>query len=95
MLKLNVLLIYLLVLNLYAFALYGLDKSKAKAGKWRISEKHLLLAAFLGGSAGAFMGMKTFHHKTKHNQFKFGVPMMLVLHLLALGFATLKGWIVL
>lgn len=93
MLKLNVLLIYLLVINLYTFALYGLDKSKAKAGKWRISEKQLLLAAFLGGSAGALMGMKTFRHKTQHNQFKFGVPLMLMLHLIALGYLASQGGI--
>lgn len=93
MLKLNVLLIYLLVINLYTFALYGLDKSKAKAGKWRISEKHLLLAAFLGGSAGALMGMKTFRHKTQHNQFKFGVPLMLALHLIVLGYLASQGGI--
>lgn len=95
MLKLNVLLIYLLLVNLYAFALYGIDKSKAKSGKWRISERHLLLSALFGGSFGAALAMKTFRHKTKHNIFKFGVPFMLMLHLVALGFAVVKGWIAL
>ena len=75
----NLLIIYLFIVNVYAFGLYGLDKSKAKKGAWRISEKHLLLAAFLGGGLGALLGMKTFRHKTKHGVFKFGVPIMLCL----------------
>lgn len=95
MLKLNAVFIFLVVINLYTFALYGLDKSKAKAGKWRISEKHLLLAAFLGGSLGAAFGMKIFRHKTKHKLFKFGVPLMLILHAFTLGFIASKGWIAL
>lgn len=91
--KQSILMMYLLIINLYAFFIYGLDKSKAKSGKWRISEKHLLLSAFLGGSLGAFLGMKFFHHKTKHTIFKLGVPLMLLLHLLVLGYLFSQGYL--
>ncbi|MGN0157739.1 MAG: DUF1294 domain-containing protein [Brotaphodocola sp.] len=76
----KILLFYLLVINLMTFILYGDDKRRAVKNKWRIPEKTLLGAAFLGGSAGALAGMQVFHHKTKHWKFKIGVPVCLVLH---------------
>ncbi|MBQ9312805.1 MAG: DUF1294 domain-containing protein [Bacteroidales bacterium] len=82
--------IVLFVLNIISFICFAVDKYKAKRGKWRISEKTLLLLAICGGSIGAFLGMKTFHHKTKHNKFKFGVPIILFLHILILIFYLTK-----
>ena len=73
--------IYLAVANVIAFALYGLDKYKAKTGAWRIPEKTLFLLPILGGSVGAIAGMKVFHHKTKHWYFKYGLPLILLLQL--------------
>ena len=70
----------LIAVNLVSFALYGLDKLKAKKGLWRIKESTLLLVAALGGSLGALLGMEVFRHKTKHWQFKVLVPVFLVLH---------------
>ena len=67
-------LVYVAVVNLAGFAAFGLDKSYAKAGKWRIPESTLLLLAIAGGSVGAYIGMKRFHHKTKHAQFWYGIP---------------------
>lgn len=69
---------YLCAVNVLAFILYGIDKEKAKRGKWRIPEATLIGAAVIGGSAGAWLGMKTFHHKTKHRKFAVGVPVILV-----------------
>ena len=80
----KILLSILAVVNLAAFALYGIDKGKAKRGAWRIPEATLLLIAALGGSLGALLGMELFRHKTKHWQFKILVPLFLVLHI-ALG----------
>ena len=57
---------YLLAINAVTFIVYGIDKYKAKKAKWRISEATLLLLAVLGGSIGAWMGMKVWHHKTMH-----------------------------
>ncbi|MBF1067638.1 MAG: DUF1294 domain-containing protein [Porphyromonadaceae bacterium] len=72
---------YLILMNLIAFALYGIDKRRAKQGAWRISEYTLLLVALLGGSLGALLGMRYFHHKTRHRKFRYGVPLILLLQL--------------
>ena len=66
--------IILLVINVITFLTYGIDKRKAKHDKWRIPEATLLLLAVLGGSIGAWLGMKAWHHKTMHLKFKYGVP---------------------
>ena len=81
MTKENILLyiiIYLVVINVSTFIVYGLDKWKAKQSKWRIRESTLLGLAAIGGSIGALLAMKILRHKTKHNQFKYGVPLILV-----------------
>ena len=70
---------YLLAINAVAFIMYGIDKYKAKKAKWRISEATLLLLAVLGGSIGAWMGMKVWHHKTMHKKFKYGIPAILLI----------------
>ena len=81
-----ILLIIITVMSLAAFAAFGLDKFKAKVGKWRIPERTLFLLALLGGGIGAFLGMKVFHHKTMHKQFVIGIPMIMVIQ------AVLLGW---
>ncbi len=60
------LLYYLIVINVVTFLVYGIDKWKAKKGSWRISEATLLILAAIGGSIGALLGMKVWHHKTMH-----------------------------
>ena len=75
-------LVYLLIINIIAFAMMGTDKSKAKRGQWRISEVSLFLSAILGGSIGSIAGMQLFRHKTKHWYFQIGMPAILVLQLL-------------
>ena len=57
---------YILALSLITFLLYGTDKRRAVHGKWRISEKALLLSSLLGGAVGGFLAMQIFRHKTKH-----------------------------
>jgi len=57
---------YIGVMSLITFILYGVDKGKAKKGKWRISEKVLLLFPVFGGAIGGLLGMSIFRHKTKH-----------------------------
>ena len=57
---------YLIITNIVTFLVYGLDKWKAKKSKWRIREVALLGLAVLGGSIGAWLGMKVWHHKTMH-----------------------------
>lgn len=72
---------YLLLANVVTFIAYGIDKYKAKKGKWRISEATLLVMAFVGGSIGAWLGMKAFHHKTMHKKFYIEVPTFIILQL--------------
>ena len=70
---------YLLAINALSFILFGLDKYKAKKGKWRISEATLLMMAVIGGSIGAWIGMRLWHHKTKHKKFKYGIPVIIII----------------
>lgn len=76
------LLYYLIIMNVIALFMYGIDKRKAIKGKWRISEIALLLVGLLGGSIGSIIGMYMFRHKTKHWKFIILVPMFLILHIL-------------
>lgn len=62
-------LIFLLIMNILAFSLYGDDKKRAEHNKWRIKESTLLLIGFMGGGIGALIGMKFFRHKTRKNYF--------------------------
>ena len=78
---LHVVLIYLAVINVVTFFMYGIDKWKAKNSKWRIRETALLGLAVLGGSIGAWLGMKVWRHKTQHKKFKFGVPAIIIVQL--------------
>ena len=75
----NIILYYLLAVNIATFFLYGIDKYKAKKGKWRISEATLLMMAVIGGSIGAWAGMRLWHHKTMHKKFKYGIPIIIIL----------------
>ncbi len=74
----NALLYYLLVINILTFAVYGIDKWKAKQARWRISEATLLMLAVIGGTIGALLGMQVWHHKTMHLKFKYGLPLILL-----------------
>ena len=77
---------YLLAINAVTFIVYGIDKYKAKKAKWRISEATLLLLAVLGGSIGAWMGMKVWHHKTMHKKFKYGIPAILLIQIALMAY---------
>lgn len=75
---LDIALQYLAIINVATFLTYGLDKWKAKRSKWRIREAALLMLAVLGGSIGAWLGMKVWHHKTQHKKFKVGIPAIII-----------------
>lgn len=86
----NIFIAYLCIINLITFAVYGIDKWKAKHNKWRVREATLLGLAVFGGSVGAFAGMYTFRHKTKHWYFVVGVPLIFVIQTVLLVYC---GWI--
>ena len=82
------LLYYLIVINIATFLVYGIDKWKAKQGSWRISEATLLILAVIGGSIGALLGMKVWHHKTQHKKFKYGLPLILIIQIILIGYLS-------
>ena len=76
----------ILIWNLLVFMIYGIDKSKAKRGAWRIPEKYLLSFAFFCGGFGAWLARITFHHKTRKWYFKTVWFLGIVTTLVALYF---------
>ena len=81
----DIVLIYLAAINTVTFFLYGIDKWKAKRTRWRVPESTLLWWAVFGGSIGALLGMKAWHHKTLHNKFKYGIPAILIAQIVIAG----------
>lgn len=77
----------LTAINLLSFALMGIDKARARAGRWRIRERTLLLVAACFGALGGTVGMYLFRHKTRHGRFRYGLPVM------ALVQAALLVWL--
>lgn len=71
--------VYLAAVNLIAFIAYGVDKARARRGAWRIRERTLIMLALIGGALGAWLGMRAFHHKTKHRKFTVTVPLCALL----------------
>ncbi len=72
----------LIIINIITFFAYGLDKLKAVNHWWRIPEWVLLGLATAGGSVGAYLGMMVFRHKTLKPLFRFGVPVMIIVHVI-------------
>lgn len=77
------LIIYLILINLLTFVLFGLDKQRAVKKEWRIPEWVLFTVAILGGGPGAYIGMQYFRHKTKKFDFKYGIPTIAIIQILA------------
>lgn len=78
----TVFIIYLILINVITFITFGVDKSRARKNRWRISEATLLILALIGGSIGAELGMYGFHHKTKHPRFFIGIPLIMILQII-------------
>lgn len=74
---------YLLAVNVLTFIVYGVDKWKARRGRWRVPEATLMGLAALGGSVGAWLAMQLFHHKTQKKKFRYGVPALFMLQVAA------------
>ena len=78
----------LVVTNIISFALMGHDKKCAQRGKWRVPERALFLATAFFGGLGGVLGMKVFHHKTKHWYFKVFFPALLIVQIALLTFGV-------
>ena len=90
--RLQILFLYLILLNLLGFILMGVAKRRAIRHAWRIPEAHLFGCAILGGSLGSILGMYTFRHKTKHWYFVFGMPAILLIQII-LGILIVRSGI--
>ena len=86
----KILFYYLAIINALSFLLMLIDKQKAKKNRWRIPENTLLGICLIGGSLGGMIAMNIFRHKTKHLRFSVGIPLMLILHIVALYFIDSK-----
>ena len=73
----HIAIIYFVIINVVTFFMYGIDKWRAKRSKWRVSEATLIGMAIIGGSIGAWLGMKVWHHKTLHKKFRYGIPVIM------------------
>ena len=93
-LVLYIALIYLAAINVVTFFLYGVDKWKAKRSKWRVKEATLIWMSVFGGSIGALLGMKAWHHKTQHKKFKYGIPLILLVQLIAIAWLFYERYFV-
>lgn len=80
--------IWLIVINIITFAVFGIDKKKAIDGKFRIKELTLFVLSLLGGSLGGLIAMHIFHHKTRKWYFKFGIPLILI------AWVALIAWLI-
>ena len=75
---------YVIIMNLIGFLLMGIDKRKAVKRAFRIPESTLFIVALIGGSLGSLLGMYTFRHKTRHWYFVYGMPAILILHIIVI-----------
>ena len=74
--------IYFIIINVLGFAAMGIDKWKAKKGRWRIPENTLFMFTILGGGIGTISGMYVFRHKTKKAKFTVGMPVIFILEVI-------------
>ncbi|MCR5754820.1 MAG: DUF1294 domain-containing protein [Acetatifactor sp.] len=81
-----ILISYLVIVNIIGYIKMGVDKKRAIRGAFRISEASLFFTAIIGGSLGSILGMKHFHHKTRHWYFKYGMPAILLVQIILFVF---------
>lgn len=79
--ELKLILLGLIIINLFGYILVWFDKRRAKMGGWRVPEKRFFQLAFFGGAVGIYLGMNRFRHKTKHNKFVYGIPILILLNI--------------
>ena len=88
--SMRALFISLIIINILTFLIFGIDKWKARRGKWRIPEGTLIWMSIIGGSIGALMGMYLFRHKTQKRKFNLGIPAILLAQALLAYFIFLR-----
>ena len=87
------LILYLVIINVITFVIFGVDKYKAIRQEWRIRESTLLGLALIGGSIGGWLAMYIFHHKTKKVKFFVGIPVILAIQIVVFSYLFCGGYI--
>jgi len=87
----QLIIIYIIAINIIGFILMGVDKRRARKRVWRVPEKNLWIIALLGGSFGSLLGMRYFRHKTKHKMFTIGMPLLIIVHTVLIFWVYLKS----
>lgn len=64
---------WLVAINLMTFFAFWHDKQRAINGGRRVSERDLLTLTAIGGTIGAWLGMRIFRHKTQKPKFSMGI----------------------
>lgn len=78
----DIIILYVVAVNVVSFLMMGIDKRKAVKRAFRIPESTLFVLAIIGGSIGSIIGMHLFHHKTRHWYFLYGMPVILALQII-------------
>lgn len=73
--------LWVALVSVVLFCMMGADKRYARRAMRRIPEARLFFAAVLGGAAGGWLGMRVFHHKTRHWYFALGFPAIAIAQL--------------
>ncbi len=87
---LSFIIVHLCLISLIAIIITVADKIKAKRGKWRVPEATLLIVSALGGSAAMYITMQLIRHKTKHKKFMIGIPIILLMQIIAAAWAVYR-----
>ena len=88
--KIQLFIIYTLVINIIAILITGYDKLCAKKHSWRAKERTLMLVSVLGGSIGMYITMQLIRHKTRHFKFMIGIPLIMILQIILIWFTWSK-----
>ena len=88
--KIQLFIIYTLVINIIAILITGYDKLCAKKHSWRVKERTLMLVSVLGGSIGMYITMQLIRHKTRHFKFMIGIPLIMILQIILIWFTWSK-----
>ncbi len=85
--------IYFLIINIIGFVMMYSDKQKAKKDQYRTREKSFFVVSLLLGGIGTYIGMYKFRHKTRHNLFTIGIPVMIVINIVSIYFILTEGYL--
>lgn len=76
-----IIIVYFVIINIISVIITVADKSQAKKHKRRISEKSLMILSVLGGGIGMYATMRVIRHKTHHDKFMIGIPLIISIEL--------------